>query len=206
MTNPKHIEQWNHWNNGGGPKYPHEKVIQFTFRNFPPDIRYRTRVLDLGCGSGVHTLFFSSEGFEVYGTDISEIGIHNTRCLLAKHGFNPELKVESVDRIGYPDGNFDFVLSIGVLDCAGFAAACSAVQEVIRVLKPGGKALLVFASDTDFRVLGANPLGLHGFSEIEVQTMIPTTGLSIRWIDRYITTYKDQKELQNDFLITLQKA
>ncbi len=56
------IDIWNEWNNSGGPKYPHEKVIQFVFRNYPLPISEnegrRIDVLDLGCGNGVHTHFW----------------------------------------------------------------------------------------------------------------------------------------------------
>jgi 2-polyprenyl-3-methyl-5-hydroxy-6-metoxy-1,4-benzoquinol methylase len=70
---------WNHWNESGGPKYPHEKVVQFCFRNYPPEIRKGIRALDLGCGSGVHTIFLVEEGFDVTGINLSEIAIKNTR-------------------------------------------------------------------------------------------------------------------------------
>jgi len=197
--------RWNDWNNHGGPKYPHEKVVQFMFRNYPAGARSGLKVLDLGCGSGVHARFLAAEGFEVYGTDISPVGIRNSAALLKEHGLHGSLKVEGIDQIGFPDGHFDCVLSIGVLDCAGPAVASRAVGEIVRVLKAGGKALLCFASDSDFRVRGENPLGLHGYNDAEVDALLPTRGLSIRWIDRYITTQKNRAEEQNDYLITLQK-
>lgn len=197
--------KWEQWNSLGGPKYPQEKVVQFVFRNYPSEVRTKTRVLDLGCGSGVNSLFLASEGFLVHGTDISQIGIGHTSALLDRNGLRGEFKVESIDNIGYSSDFFDCVLSIGVLDCAGPKTASLAIREVIRVLKKNGKAFLCFASDRDFRVLGPNPLGLHGYSEEEVEAMVPHEGLSLRWIDRYITTQRNQEDQQNDFLVTLQK-
>src|SRR2546426_7636787 len=58
-----HTDIWNTWNASGGPKYPHEKVIQYCFRNFPPEQRSSVRALDVGCGGGVHTAFLAAEGF-----------------------------------------------------------------------------------------------------------------------------------------------
>ena len=95
--------KWENWNISGGPKYPHEKVVQFTFRNFPSDSRKNTKVLDLGCGSGVHAIFFAMEGFEVYGTDISEVGIKNTISKIKENGLSGQFDVQSIDNIAYPD-------------------------------------------------------------------------------------------------------
>jgi len=62
---------WDKWNKIPGSKYPHEKVVQFCFRNFPLEKRSKTKVLDLGCGRGVHTEFLALEGFQVSACDFS---------------------------------------------------------------------------------------------------------------------------------------
>ncbi|NEO67393.1 MAG: class I SAM-dependent methyltransferase, partial [Moorea sp. SIO4G2] len=90
-------EIWNIWNESGGPKYPQEKVIQFCFRRFYPEIRSETKVLDLGCGSGVHCIFLAREGFQVTGTDISEIGVANTKEKLITLGLKADIYVEAAD-------------------------------------------------------------------------------------------------------------
>lgn len=201
-------DKWEEWNSRGGPKYPHEKVVQFTFRNFPADARSSMRVLDLGCGSGVHARFFASEGFQVYGTDISRVGVEHTTAALTKHGLRGEFKVESVERIGYRAESFDCVICVGVLDCAGPSCFAPAVSEIVRVLRPGGVAMLLFASDCDFRVQGAGEYGLHGFSDAEVAAVRPLIDgyLEHFWMDRYITTYQNKLIQQNDHLVTLRKA
>jgi UDP-2,4-diacetamido-2,4,6-trideoxy-beta-L-altropyranose hydrolase len=76
--------KWDLWNQSGGPKYPNEKIIQFIFRSIPKFDRPVTRVLDLGCGSGVHTEFLAAEEFETYACDISPVGIKNTFDRLKK--------------------------------------------------------------------------------------------------------------------------
>ena len=37
------------------------------------------RVLDLGCGTGRHTIMLAKAGFDVYGTDVSKEGLKLTR-------------------------------------------------------------------------------------------------------------------------------
>ena len=49
------------------------------------------RVLDLGCGTGRHTLFLAQNNFEVYGTDISQTAIDSTRQRALQLNFNVKL-------------------------------------------------------------------------------------------------------------------
>lgn len=209
MMSKTAIPLWDNWNRSGGPRYPHEKVIQFLFRRFPDTAsRAGCRVLDLGCGGGVNTLFLAREGFEAHASDISPVGVENTRCRLAQAGCSATLSVGSVDTIAYPDNYFEALVSIGVLECAGFSLLRLAFSEVVRVLSPGAPAILLFASDLDFRLSGDNPLGLHGFTDAEV--LDAAGGVSEQladfWMDRYITTYESQRLQQNEHLVTLVKS
>ena len=208
MGELSHQALWNKWNSGGGPKYPHEKAIQFVFRTFPRSGRSQLRMLDLGCGSGVHTQFLVAEGFDAAARDISTVGVSNTLSRLASAGLTCDVAVGGVDAIDFADDTFDGVISIGVLDCAGLRVFPLAVREIVRVLKPGGTAMLVFASDADFRVQAANEYGLHGFTDAEVAEArsLVAGELEFFWMDRYITTYQNKQLQQNDHLLTLRKA
>lgn len=199
---------WDAWNLGGGPQYPHEKVVQFVFRSFPKTGRGNIRILDLGCGSGVHTQFLASEGFLTYARDLSQVGVSNTRSRLRSHGLSADVECGTVSSIDFPENYFDCVISIGVLDCAGPALFPTAVREVIRVLKPGSLALLIFASDKDHRICGGTPYNLHGFTDEEVESVRRTVlaQLDYFWMDRYITTHEDKAIQQNDHLLSLKKT
>jgi 2-polyprenyl-3-methyl-5-hydroxy-6-metoxy-1,4-benzoquinol methylase len=37
------------------------------------------RILDLGCGSGRHVIYFAKKGFDVYGIDVAKEGIKITK-------------------------------------------------------------------------------------------------------------------------------
>ena len=208
MTDTRLQGHWDDWNRSGGPRYPKEKVIQFILRRFPDRAaRAGMRVLDLGCGSGVHMLFLAREGFAAHGCDISPVGVANTRARLDEAGCNAMLQVGSVDAIAWPDAHFDALICIGVLECAGPSMLAPALVEIVRVLKPGAPALLVFASDRDFRLGDGNALGLHGFTDAEVRAAAqPVLGqLSTFWMDRYITTYENHRIRQDEHLVTLIK-
>lgn len=203
------IDRWNEWNKSGGPKYPHEKVIQFLFRQFPShDQRAALHVLDLGCGGGVHMEFLAREGFHAHGRDISPIAIETTRRRLEDLDLKAaSLETCSVNKINAPSESFDALICIGVLECAGPEFLLPALYESIRVLKPRGSALFLFASDSDFRLAEDNPLSLHGFSDHELSIAIASlTGcIQAFWCDRYITTYRNQQLVQSEHLVTIMK-
>lgn len=202
MTNPSDL--WEEWNSWDVPNYPHAKVVQFALRHYPRAARAQMRVLDLGCGSGVHTAFLAAEGFPVTAVDISQSGIDNTRRRLAARKATAELHVSSADALPFLAASFDLVICAAVFDAAGPAVAQGAVREAARVLRSGGRGLFVFASDGDFRILGENEYRLHGYTRTEVDRLF-SDGFSAVWIDRYITTFEGGRTEANDWLVTLQK-
>ncbi|KGF72807.1 hypothetical protein DO97_04895 [Neosynechococcus sphagnicola sy1] len=197
-----HLAMWNQWNQEGGPNYPHQKVIQFVFRNFPPAVRSQTRVLDLGCGSGVHCVFLASEGFQVTGTDISEVGIANTSQKLSKLGLHANLKVEAADVLDFRSDSFDLVICVGVYDCAGSEVTKISVDKLSTLMAPGGRGIFLFASNNDFR-FKHQVLNIHGFLEKEVKAIFANSFDKV-WIDRYVTTYQGGQIEQNDWLVTVE--
>ena len=197
--------RWDFWNELGGPKYPYEKVVQFCFRNYPSyEQRKDTKVLDLGCGSGVNCLFLAKEGFQVTGTDISEVGITNTQHKLDELHLQADLRVEGADLLNFPENFFNLVICVGVYDCTGPDVAKASIQRIACILANEGKGIFIFASDRDFRIQREKLFELYGYSKEEVENIF-LDRFSKVYIDRYITTYESQKLEQNEWLITVEK-
>jgi SAM-dependent methyltransferase len=192
---------WDAWNSGGGPRYPHEKVVQFCFRNFPAAVRPQTHALDLACGGGVHTLFLASEGFRVSACDISENGVRNTAAVLQARGLTADLAVCPMEEISYPPATFDLVLCIASLGAAGPVAARGALDRLAAICRPGAKAFFLFEADDDFHG-GANDLEIHGFSRAEVEDLFLTRFATV-WIDEHTSTYQNGRLFQKDWLVTV---
>ena len=108
---------WQEWHiKGFGPRYPHEKLIQFSLRNFPnKDLRQGVKVLDVGCGGGADIVFFAQEGFDVYGVDIAPSGLSYTKTRLDRFHLNANLKLESADVLEFPNEYFDLISVILIL-------------------------------------------------------------------------------------------
>ncbi len=190
MTTDKHLSTWESWNSGGGPKYPHEKVVQFCFRNYPADVRAQTHALDLGCGGGVR-LAVSGHGsdFEFRPVTFRKNGVRNTQAALRARGLEGEVSVCAMQDIDYPPQTFDLVLCIATLGAAGVEAARGALDRLAAICKPGAKAFFLFEANDDFHG-GENELDVYGFSRAEVEELF-LTRFSEVWIDEHTSTYKN---------------
>jgi SAM-dependent methyltransferase len=198
--------RWDTWNASGGPRYPHAKIVQFTFRNFPHrEDREASQALDLGCGGGVHTVFLAAEGFHVSAIDISPVGIETTRSRLRDSGLQAvELRVGSIEEPPVVDEGYALVVSSGVLDSAGPRVSAAAIPRVARTMAAGGRGVFVFASDRDERLSGDNRWGLHGYTRAEVDSLFAGAFAEV-FVDRYITTYGGGRTEHNDWLVTVRR-
>jgi SAM-dependent methyltransferase len=192
---------WQKWNADGGPKYPHEKVIQFVFRHYPQSTRQRTHVLDLGCGSGVHCAFLASEGFKVTGVDFSPKGITNTTEKLAELGMDANLQLAAIEDLRFPPESFDLVISTSVFDHSGPIKARASLEILQKVLKKGARGFFLFTGAGDFRLNSQEPR--HGYSEGEVDDLFNGLFHQVHR-DQYITTYEGGTSQQFDWLITIE--
>lgn len=108
------------------------------------------RILDAGCGNGRNLVYFLRAGYEVFGTDAEAAAIGAVRRLasqLAPHLPPENFRVEPIERMSFPDGFADVVISSAVLHFAGDDAQFTAMlQGSWRVLRPGGMFFCRLAS------------------------------------------------------------
>ena len=78
---------------------------------------------------------------KVYGIDLGADQIEITKDMFQKLNLSYEdLKVASAEKLPYENNYFDFVYSFGVIH---HTPDISAVNEIHRVLKPGGRAVIM---------------------------------------------------------------
>lgn len=97
------------------------------------------RILDLGCGSGRHVVYFAKKGFDIYGIDIAKEGIKITKGWLGKEKLQADLKIGSIyKRLPYQNNLFDAVISTNTICHAKIKNIRKTIREIERILKPKG--------------------------------------------------------------------
>lgn len=98
-------------------------------------------LLEVGCGMGFDALEFLKRGVRVTATDLTPAAVELTRKHFAVEGVSAEdVRVENGLALSFPDDTFDAVWANGVLHATGDTQR--AIDEVYRVLKPGGRAII----------------------------------------------------------------
>ncbi len=107
------------------------------------EARGAVTVCDAGCGCGAYSLCLAVHGFRVSGFDISEDAVALTRRLLSENGW-PALDFRTADirHTGYEDDAFDAAVARDVIDHMPIREGAEAVQELLRIVRPGGCVLL----------------------------------------------------------------
>jgi SAM-dependent methyltransferase len=102
----------------------------------------RERVLDLGCGPGHTALAFAAAGAEVVGLDLTPAMLGVARQLAAERGLdNARFERGDASALPFAAGSFDVVTSR--LSAHHYAQPAAVLSEVVRVLEPGGRFLLI---------------------------------------------------------------
>lgn len=150
-------------------RYPAESIVRAVMRQYGrvPD-RAGIRALDVGCGPGANAWFLAREGFQVSGIDGSAAAIGLARQRLEAEGLAADLRVGDFTRtLPWADATFDFAV-----DCAAMYAnpphgIRTAVEEVHRVLKPGGMFVSLAFTDRTWGYGTGVPAGHPGgFAEV----------------------------------------
>lgn len=103
-----------------------------------------SRLLEIGFGSGRLHLELA-ERYEMAGLDRAPGMVRLTKRRLAKKNLESALCIGSAYALPWPDGHFDAVLSTFAF--SAFPDADLALDEMVRVIKPGGKVIIVDAGE-----------------------------------------------------------
>jgi arsenite methyltransferase len=108
------------------------------------EIREGESILDIGCGAGVDAILAAmivGPSGKVVGIDMVPEMLERAKANLQMTDLNNLTFIEdSAENLNFPDNTFDVVISSGVINLIPDKE--SALTEIIRVLKPGGRLMV----------------------------------------------------------------
>ena len=108
------------------------------------------KVIDFGCGKGWQTRILASKGAEVWAFDVAEEAVRKTRDLVGHLNLRNKVHVDQMpaEKLIYESEMFDLIVGNAILHHLDLEAA---IDEILRVLKKGGRAYFL-------EPLGCNPV------------------------------------------------
>lgn len=99
------------------------------------------KLLEVGCGMGFDSIEWAKRGVDVTAVDLTPNAIVMAKRQFEVFNLSADLQVASALDLPFPDNTFDAVWSRGVLHVTSDTER--AIAEVHRVLKPGGRMMVV---------------------------------------------------------------
>lgn len=126
--------------------------------------RIRGSVLDVGCGRGDNALFLSQGGCYVWGIDIVESAVETAKVRARDLGVDARFFTLDAFKVDALDRRFDTVLDSGLFHALDPAMRDAYLDQIARVLHPGGRLVMLAFSD-----LEPGDWGPHRISEAELR-------------------------------------
>ena len=124
-----------------------EDIEEYRFEKQSPLLRlvdftsYKDKMLlQVGCDVGTDLILFAKHGAHVTGIDLSERAVQLTEKNFELHDLRAELRVMDGEHLEFSADSFDAVYAHGVLPYT--ADVQKMIDEIYRVLRPGGEAIL----------------------------------------------------------------
>ena len=161
----------------GRPRHFRELMLR------PAKLKAGERVLDVSCGTGSLALLAKEQvdpDGEVHGIDASEEMIAFAREKSKRAGADVTFEVAAAQKLPFDDASFDVVVNTLALHHLPTSARYAAFAEMRRVLKPGGRALVVDFAESEKRSKGLFGRLKHRHGSVppqEIVDALAATGL-----------------------------
>jgi ubiquinone/menaquinone biosynthesis C-methylase UbiE len=98
-------------------------------------------VLEIGVGNGSHAQLISPHCKSYVGIDLTDYAVNSTSKRFEVFGLKGTIRLMDAEKLDFPDGSFDFIWTWGVIHHS--ANTGRILEQMKRVLKPGGKATIM---------------------------------------------------------------
>ena len=127
------------------------------------------KILDLGCGVGRHSILLAENDFDVYACDLSQQGIDRLNKVIDKNKLKITTRVSDMLNLPYDSEWFDAIIAFRSIYHTDDRGIKMVVDNINRVLKTGGEALVTFNSKNSWSFKNSDNL-------ISQNTIIKTSG------------------------------
>lgn len=169
------------------------RVYQRVLRDLLPKTKGRPAVLDFGCGAGATCAYYRSQGFDVYGVDISEIDIRRSQERVPDSVENfrviaPEPKSDQ----RYFDRDFELVTSIQSMYYFTDEDMQICLESIHSQMKPGALFYVTMMGERNWYF--ANSMPAHGgLRRVEINTP------RLKFKDYFVNFTRDEEHLKTQF-------
>ena len=105
------------------------------------------RVLEAGIGTGLNIPFYTENCTEIVGIDVSPRMLEQAKEKAAHSAVSIKLEIMDVQNLSLPSASFDCVVATFVF--CSVPDPCQGLRECYRVLKPGGRLILLEHMDSE---------------------------------------------------------
>jgi ubiquinone/menaquinone biosynthesis C-methylase UbiE len=119
-----------------------DRIMQLVDRGAGP-----LDALDIGCGTGFLSLELAARGHRVTGIDLAPTMLDLARRKAAEAGFGIRFQEGDAEQAPFPAASFDLAISRHVLWTLPHPEA--AIDDWIRVLRPGGRLVVIDGAQYD---------------------------------------------------------
>ncbi len=136
-----------------------KKYLEFVradaFWTLMPDNK-KLQVLDVGCGTGRGTILIGEQGFHVTGIDLTREMLDIAEQKKQELGLtNVLFEQGSAAELPFGDNTFDCVTAFNFIHMFRIKSQKAMIDEMTRVLKPGGTLIIEFDSFYKAFIMGA---------------------------------------------------
>jgi ubiquinone/menaquinone biosynthesis C-methylase UbiE len=174
----------------------------YTFLDYANDLSIERKILDCGVGGSFPKLtLFSFHMYELYGIEILKERLESAENFCIKYNIKADLILGDIRNLPYDSEMFGFVYSYNTIFHMKKVDVKKSIQEMFRVLKPGGLLYLNLLSIDDLLFGDGEEISPATFRKVENEEILEHTFFEFNEGDKYFSNYQIiYKQIRKEFL------